>query len=103
MSQPIDHHFLLLNEAAEFLRCSTSLLYKRRDIPRHRRPGSRVLLFDRNELLAWAKSSTEVARSSQHSSSMSDVSAILTKVRDRNPQVSEGHTLSRRHICARSN
>ena len=50
--------FLTLKEAAEFLRYSTSSLYKRTDIPRHKLPGSKDWRYDREELLAWAKSVT---------------------------------------------
>jgi hypothetical protein len=32
---------------------SCSSLYQRKDIPRYRRPGSRVILFDQDELEAW--------------------------------------------------
>lgn len=46
---------LTLAEAAEFLRMSRSTLYQRRDIPRYRRPGSRVILFDQDELEAWLR------------------------------------------------
>ncbi len=42
-----------LAEAAQFLRMSRSSLYQRKDIPRYRRPGSRVILFDQDELEAW--------------------------------------------------
>lgn len=42
-------------EAAKFLRMSRSNLYQRKDIPRYRRPGSRVMLFDQDELEAWLK------------------------------------------------
>ncbi|HMS85523.1 MAG TPA: helix-turn-helix domain-containing protein [Nitrospira sp.] len=41
---------LTLAEAAEFLRMSRSSLYQRKDIPRYRLPGSRVQLFDQDEL-----------------------------------------------------
>jgi predicted DNA-binding transcriptional regulator AlpA len=41
---------LTLGEAAQFLRMSRSSLYQRKDIPRYRRPGSRVTLFDQDEL-----------------------------------------------------
>ncbi len=30
-------------------------MYQRRDIPRYRRPGSRVILYDQDELEAWLK------------------------------------------------
>jgi predicted DNA-binding transcriptional regulator AlpA len=46
---------LNLQEAAQFLRMSKSSLYQRKDIPRYRRPGSRVMLFDQDELEAWLK------------------------------------------------
>lgn len=41
---------LTLTEAASFLRMSRSSLYQRKDIPRYRRPGSRVMLFDQDAL-----------------------------------------------------
>ena len=34
---------------------SRSSLYQRKDIPRYRRPGSRTLLFDKDELEAWVR------------------------------------------------
>lgn len=46
---------LTLAEAAQFLRMSRSSLYQRKDIPRYRRPGSRVMLFDQDELEAWLR------------------------------------------------
>ena len=46
---------LTLTEAAQFLRMSRSSLYQRKDIPRYRRPGSRVMLFDQDELEAWLR------------------------------------------------
>lgn len=46
---------LTLAEAAQFLRISRSSLYQRKDIPRYRRPGSRVMLFDQDELEAWLR------------------------------------------------
>lgn len=46
---------LTLKEAARFLRMSPSTLYQRQDIPRYRRPGSRVMLFDQDELEAWIR------------------------------------------------
>lgn len=46
---------LTLAEAAHFLRMSRSSLYQRKDIPRYRRPGSRVMLFDQDELETWLK------------------------------------------------
>lgn len=46
---------LTLAEAAAFLRMSRSSLYQRKDLPRYRRPGSRVILFDQEELEAWLR------------------------------------------------
>jgi predicted DNA-binding transcriptional regulator AlpA len=46
---------LTLAEAAQFFRMSRSSLYQRKDIPRYRPPGSRVILFDQDELEAWLK------------------------------------------------
>ena len=46
---------LTLKEAAQFLRMSRSSLYQRKDVPRYRRPGSNVYLFDQDELEAWLK------------------------------------------------
>ncbi len=46
---------LTLAEAANYLRMSRSSLYQRKDIPRYRRPGSRVVVFDQAELEAWLK------------------------------------------------
>lgn len=47
---------MTLAEAAKYLRLSKSTLYQRKDIPRHRIPGSRKVRFLRDELLAWLKS-----------------------------------------------
>ena len=44
------------SEAAAFLRLSKSTLYQRKDIPRHRLPGSRQVRFFKDELIAWLKS-----------------------------------------------
>ena len=46
---------LTLAEAAQFLRMSRSSLYQRKDIPRYRRPGSRVMLFDQDEIETWLR------------------------------------------------
>ena len=48
--------FLTLKEAAALLRYSTSSLYKRTDIPRTKLPGSKDWRYEREALLAWAKS-----------------------------------------------
>ena len=47
---------LTLAEAAHFLRMKRSTLYQNSRIPRYRRPGSRALLFDQEELEALIKS-----------------------------------------------
>ena len=51
----VGHEILTPDEAADFLRFSRSTIYQRRDIPRHRLPGSRQIRFIRSELLAWMK------------------------------------------------
>ena len=53
---------LTLPEAARYLRMSRSSLYQRKDIPRYRRPGSRVVLFDQEELEAWLKQGRTLVR-----------------------------------------
>jgi excisionase family DNA binding protein len=47
---------MTLTEAATYLRLSKSTLYQRKDIPRHRLPGSREMRFLKDELLTWLKS-----------------------------------------------
>jgi excisionase family DNA binding protein len=47
---------MTLAEAAVYLRVSKSTLYQRKDIPRHRMPGSREVRFLKDELMAWLKS-----------------------------------------------
>ncbi len=54
--EPVSSPFLTLKEAAVLLRYSASSLYNRRDIPRHKMPGSKDWRYDREELIAWAKS-----------------------------------------------
>jgi excisionase family DNA binding protein len=54
---------LTVPEAARYLRMSRSSLYQRKDIPRYRRPGSRVVLFDQDELEAWLMRGRTVVRS----------------------------------------
>lgn len=46
---------MTLAEAAVYLRVSKSTLYQRKDIPRHRMPGSREVRFFKDELMAWLK------------------------------------------------
>lgn len=52
---------MTLAEAAVYLRLSKSTLYQRKDIPRHRMPGSREMRFLRDELLTWLKSGDVMA------------------------------------------
>jgi len=47
---------MTLAEAAAYLRLSKSTLYQRKDIPRHRLPGSRKLRFLKQELTWWLSS-----------------------------------------------
>jgi len=60
---------LTLPEAARYLRMSRSSLYQRKDIPRYRRPGSRVVLFDQEELEAWLKQGRTIVQVAFHSDS----------------------------------
>lgn len=46
---------LTLGEAADFLRVSKSWMHQNTSIPRQRRPGSRIYLFDRRDLEAFLK------------------------------------------------
>ena len=54
---------MTLAEAAIYLRVSKSTLYQRKDIPRHRMPGSREVRFLKDELIAWLKSGDREALS----------------------------------------
>jgi excisionase family DNA binding protein len=54
--QDIARDIMTLAEAAVYLRVSKSMLYQRKDIPRHRMPGSREVRFFKDELIAWIKS-----------------------------------------------
>jgi len=46
---------LTLAEAAWYLRLSKSTMYQRKDIPRHRLPGSRGVRFFKAELTEWVQ------------------------------------------------
>jgi excisionase family DNA binding protein len=51
--------FLTVEEAAELLRCSTRSVHERtrlRELPCRRLPGTRRVLFRREELEAWVES-----------------------------------------------
>lgn len=60
---PTIAEIMTLAEAAAYLRLSKSTLYQRKDIPRHRIPGSREVRFLRDELLTWLKGGDVVAAS----------------------------------------
>lgn len=60
---PTGAEVMTLAEAATYLRLSRSTLYQRKDIPRHRLPGSREVRFLRDELLDWLKSGDVIAAS----------------------------------------
>lgn len=66
---------LTLEEAASFLKVSKSWLYQHREVPRHRIPGSTMLRFDQEELLAWLKSANTSIGAPE-----------MTKVYHRNPR-----------------
>jgi hypothetical protein len=50
-----EREVLTLAEAADFLRLSVSTMHQKRNIPRHRLPGSREYRYLRSELLMWLK------------------------------------------------
>jgi predicted DNA-binding transcriptional regulator AlpA len=50
---------LNVEQAAQFLQVSKSWLYQHPEVPRHRIPGSTLLRFDQDELMAWVKSKTK--------------------------------------------
>lgn len=53
-----DREVMTLAEAADFLRLSVSTMHQRKDIPRHRVPGSREYRYLQSELLVWLKGDT---------------------------------------------
>ncbi|NGZ98470.1 MAG: hypothetical protein CV089_20495 [Nitrospira sp. WS110] len=75
---------LNLQEAAQFLRMSKSSLYQRRDISRYGRPGSRVLLFDQDELEVWLKHGrlVETKAPTPQSTSVTNVPEVLSDIVD---------------------
>ena len=56
---------LTLEEAAGFLKVSKSWLYQHPEVPRHRLPGSNLLRFDQDELVAWVKSGQQAKGTSE--------------------------------------
>ena len=76
---------LTLAEAATYLRVSKSTMYQRKDIPRHRIPGSRGVRFFKAELTAWLKGPFAKTDTMSHDShSASDTSP--RNVYHRNPR-----------------
>jgi hypothetical protein len=54
-----EREVLTLAEAADFLRLSVSTMHQKRNIPRHRLPGSREYRYLRSEHLMWLKGGQE--------------------------------------------
>jgi hypothetical protein len=83
----VDREIMNLVEAADFLRFSVSSMHQRKDIPRHRVPGSREYRYLRSELLAWltgehqtvrvseSPSAVQVHLSEQHTQPVMDISS----------------------------
>lgn len=87
---------LTLAEAAKFLRMSRSSLYQRKDIPRYRRPGSRVMLFDQDELEAWLKQGRIGGKDETHTerTAIAELSEVGAGVVD----ISQPHVYHRRQL-----
>ena len=77
---------MTLAEAAVYLRVSKSTLYQRKDIPRHRMPGSREVRFLKDELIAWLKSGDGEALSAASSELVFPLDTANTTVYHRNPK-----------------
>ena len=77
---------MTLAEAAVYLRVSKSTLYQRKDIPRHRMPGSREVRFLKDELIAWLKSGDGEAQSAESSELVFPLDTAHTTVYHRNPK-----------------
>lgn len=78
---------LTADEAARFLKISRSRLYQRKDIPRRKLPGpnSRMVRWDRNELIAWLKCGQEMQAQRQDSST-AEIAPPSKEVYHRNPK-----------------
>jgi excisionase family DNA binding protein len=77
---------MTLAEAAVYLRVSKSTLYQRKDIPRHRMPGSREVRFLKGELIAWLKSGDGEALSAASRELVFPLDSATATVYHRNPK-----------------
>lgn len=77
---------MTLAEAASYLRLSKSTLYQRKDIPRHRIPGSREVRFLKDELLAWLKSGPVAPASTENDVLTLPLDRTAGAVYHRNPR-----------------
>ncbi len=77
---------MTLAEAAIYLRVSKSTLYQRKDIPRHRMPGSREVRFLKVELIAWLKSGVGEAPSAASGEPVFPLDSAHATVYHRNPK-----------------
>jgi len=77
---------MTLAEAAIYLRVSKSTLYQRKDIPRHRMPGSREVRFLKDELIAWLKSGDGEALSTASGAPVFPLDSAHATVYHRNPK-----------------
>ena len=77
---------MTLAEAAVYLRVSKSTLYQRKDIPRHRMPGSREVRFIKDELMAWLKNGAVHERETAINGPVFPLDSAHTTVYHRNPK-----------------
>ena len=77
---------MTLAEAAIYLRVSKSTLYQRKDIPRHRMPGSREVRFFKDELTAWLKNGAVKASERETNEPVFPLDSAHTTVYHRNPK-----------------
>lgn len=78
----LEREVMRLAEAAEFLRFSISTMHQRRDIPRHRVPGSREYRYLKNELLAWLKGEQTQEIANELSSVLQSLPPVVQSVVD---------------------
>lgn len=77
---------MTLAEAAIYLRVSKSTLYQRKDIPRHRMPGSREVRFFKDELMAWLKNGAASAMETAANGPVFPLDSAHATVYHRNPK-----------------
>jgi len=77
---------MTLAEAAVYLRVSKSTLYQRKDIPRHRMPGSREVRFFKDELMAWLRNAEVSAIETATNTSVFPLDSAHGTVYHRNPK-----------------